>query len=136
VILLATVIVEGLGLTLGRYMHRGAALAYFAAAGGWQLVEAARSMGSGPSGGWLASLLGTGGVLFAIQAVVQYLRYRQAQRRWLLPDPLDEPVGLVASSVQIPLADDPSQLSVGANLAAAGGEPALIEAKPLAEPQP
>jgi len=77
VILLAILLAEVLGLSLGRWLHRAAALAYFAAAGLWQLSEAARSVYTGPGGIWHAATLSCGGVLFMAQSAVQYVRYRR-----------------------------------------------------------
>jgi hypothetical protein len=78
VILSAIILAELLGLSLGRWFNRAAALAYFAAAALWQLLEAWRSHQGGVGGDWHALTLLLGGLLFIGHALIQLVRLRAA----------------------------------------------------------
>ena len=85
VLLAAIVLAELLGLSLGRWLHRAAAAAFFAAAALWQFIEAWRSYAAGAGGSWHAATLACGALLFCVQAALQYRRYREQLAEELQP---------------------------------------------------
>jgi len=73
-------VAESVGLSLGRWLHRFVAIAFFIGASGWMLIEAFTEKDTALVARWQALILALAGGLFLIHAGIQLYNYRRDQK--------------------------------------------------------